>query len=303
MFVELALLAYVIDLLIGEFPFIPHPVVIMGKFIEFYEKILYRDSIFSGMLLTLSLLVVTFVATHIFSLYFKGNLIVLSLAASTTLASNMLYKSVKEIITHPEKIKYLVSRDTENLPISEIYKAAIETYAENLSDGVVAPLFYLTLFGLEGAFLYKAINTLDSMIGYRTERYEKFGKFAAILDDVANFIPARLTALTICLAALNFKILKKCRSQARKHPSPNAGYPITVMGLALNVKLGGPTSYHGKIKNKPYFGSGRTHITALDLYAALQYKWKIDTIIITTIVTVLVIGAVYYELSTCFKHI
>lgn len=281
MYAEIALAAYIIDMLIGELPLIPHPVVIMGKIISVYEKLFYKDSVIRGALLTVLLVSATFLTVHLFSLFFRNNLLILSVAASTTLASNMLFRSVREIITSPEKIKYLVSRDTENLPVSEIYKAAVETYAENLSDGVIAPLFYLTLFGLEGAFVYKAINTLDSMIGYRTQKYEKFGKTAALLDDAVNFIPARITALIICLLFLSFKSCRTLVSQAKGHASPNAGYPIAAMGLALKIKLGGDTSYHGKIKHKPFFGSGRKHITAIDVMHTLSLKPKLDFLIIT----------------------
>ena len=116
-------------------------------------------------------------------------ILLFSIVASTTISAKMLYNSVKDIIDNPTHIKYLVSRDTKYISPSEINKASIETYAENLSDGVVAPVFYLLLFGLKGIILYKAINTLDSMVGYKNEKYEKFGKVAARVDDIVNFIP------------------------------------------------------------------------------------------------------------------
>ena len=124
--------------------------------------------------------------------------------ASTGLAMNMLHESVAALLTaeQPKQaLSYLVSRDTEDMTETEVYKAALETWAENLSDGVIAPLFYLVLFGLPGIAVYKAINTMDSMIAYKTERYFYFGKTAAIVDDIANYIPARLTALLIVLLA------------------------------------------------------------------------------------------------------
>jgi adenosylcobinamide-phosphate synthase len=163
----------------------------------------------------------------------------------------------------------VVSRDTKDLSESEIYKAAIESYGENLSDGVVAPLFYLLLFGLPGIILYKTINTMDSMVGYKNKRYEKFGKVAAKLDDLANFIPSRLTALLIMIVAKQ-KPLLGFYEDGKKHESPNAGHPITAMALALGVQLGGDTSYFGKIKHKPHFGKGREEITKEDVYKALE---------------------------------
>jgi len=207
------LFAYLTDRIFGEFRFIRHPVVLMGDYIKWFERRFYTDSIIRGVLLTISLIALVYAISYGFTLFLSGwgqpkevpavhpdlQALIGGVVASTAIAAKMLYDSVKEIITHPQKIAYLVSRDTQSLSPSDINKAAVETYAENLSDGVIAPLFYLLLFGLPGAFVYKAINTLDSMVGYRNERYEKFGKFAAKLDDVVNYIPARITAVLIVL--------------------------------------------------------------------------------------------------------
>ena len=186
----------------------------------------------------------------------------------------MLYDSVNAVLTAPNKreaIAMLVSRDTDNMSESEVYKAAIETYAENLSDGVVAPLFYLALFGLPGIVFYKAVNTMDSMVGYRTKKYEKYGKAAAILDDILNYIPSRLTAVFIMLIAKKRNIFAFYKD-GKKHDSPNAGHPITAMALVLDLKLGGDTSYFGEIKKKATFGVGREEITAVDVQNALNLR-------------------------------
>ena len=202
-------------------------------------------------------------------------IILTSLLASVFVAHTMLRDEVRKIAEFEsleEKrcaVAMLVSRDTEDMSESDIYKAAIETYAENLSDGVVAPLFYLLLFGLPGIVIYKTINTLDSMIGYKNERYEQFGKAAAKLDDIANYIPARLTALLIMWRAKKRPFLDFFEDGS-KHESPNAGLPITAMALALNIKLGGDTSYFGKIKKKARFGSGREEIAKEDVLRALS---------------------------------
>lgn len=279
---ELALFAYVIDRIFGEFSFIKqykHPVIFMGDYIKWFEKNYYKDSVLRGFFLTLSL--VFLVGSIAFLLdYFIENVFILALFASTGLASKSLYESVKEILTTPEKINYLVSRDTQNLTPSDINKAAIETYAENLSDGVIAPLFYLLCFGIGGLFVYKAINTLDSMVGYKNERYERFGKFAAKLDDVANFIPARLTALLIALLFLSKEAFLKFYTFGKHHESPNAGLPISAMSLSLGLALGGPTSYFGKLKQKPYFGNGRKDITQDDLKESLTLQIKLDIFLI-----------------------
>jgi len=256
----------------------------MGKYIEWFETHFYQKSILRGAYLTLSLLALIFCLLYGVSYLLSSipfsyvELLFSTLLASTTIASKMLHDSVKEIVTSPEKIAYLVSRDTKNLSPSETHKAAIETYAENLSDGVIAPLFYLVLLGLPGAFVYKAINTLDSMVGYKNERYEKFGKFAARLDDVANFIPSRITALLILLlqGKCTPYYLRKTYIQGRQHESPNAGYPIAAMGLALQLKLGGDTSYFGKIKHKPLFGEGKEKIEREDIEKALSLQPKLD---------------------------
>ncbi len=288
------LLAYFIDRLFGEFNAVRHPVVIMGDAIQWFEKKFYQDSIAIGAILTLSLTLTVFILIHSLTLfiqsgnfYFTQNwygeileLLLLGTIASSTIASKMLYDSVKDIIKNPSKIKYLVSRDTDNLERSDINKAALETYAENLSDGVVAPLFYLLLFGLEGAFVYKAINTLDSMVGYRNKRYKNFGMFSAKLDDVANYIPARITAILISVLMGSKKAMIHFYSYGKRHESPNAGHPISAMALTLGVKLGGNTSYFGKIKTKPYFGDGNTIITIDDIDRALSFQLRLDILII-----------------------
>jgi len=200
------------------------------------------------------------------------NILITSFLASIFVAHSMLYDSVKAIVDAPNKqelIAMLVSRDTKELSESDIYKAAIETYAENLSDGVVAPLFYLSIFGLMGIVLYKAVNTMDSMVGYRTPRYEKYGKVAAKLDDILNYIPSRLTALLIMLLGREKNIFAFYKD-GKKHDSPNAGHPITAMALVLGVKLGGDTSYFGKTKHKANFGEGREIITAEDVKKAIN---------------------------------
>ena len=210
------------------------------------------------------------------------------------IASNMLYASVKSVITssNPKKeIAMLVSRDTKNLSESDINKASIETYAENLNDGVFAPLFYLVLFGISGLFVYKAINTLDSMVGYRNKRYEKFGKFSAWVDDVANYIPSRILALLIAFLFFSFKSLKSLK-YAKLHDSPNAGYPISAMAGAIGVSLGGDTSYFGKIKKKPYFGEGKKSILKSDVLNSLSFQAKFDLFMI-----ILLIIGVYIEIN------
>lgn len=278
MYFSIAFIAYITDRLFGEFRFIRHPVVLMGDFIAAFEKRFYRDSIVRGFWLVFWLLVAVLALVYPISMI--KNPWIAGIIASTGIAGKMLYESVRNVLSEPQSIRYLVSRDTENLSESDIRKAAIETYAENLSDGVIAPLFYLLVFGLVGLFVYKAINTLDSMVGYRNEKYEKFGKASARLDDIANYIPSRITAILILTLFGKLGKLTQAWHYGALHESPNAGYPIAAMALSLDVSLGGPTPYFGKMKAKPYFGEGRREITAADVRGALALQWKLDTLLI-----------------------
>ncbi len=249
----------------------------MGEIISFFEEKFYKDSVGRGCLLVLFVLgIVSFmsITLYMYLQFFSPllNIIISSFTASMFIAHKMLRDAVENVLhvkNKKEAVAQLVSRDTQNLSESDVYKAAIETYAENLSDGVVAPLFYLLLFNLPGIIIYKAINTMDSMVGYRNKRYEKFGKCAAKLDDLANYIPARLTALLIMFLAKQKRIFS-FYEDGKKHESPNAGHPITAMALALHVKLGGDTSYFGTVKKKAYFGKGKEKIEKEDVQKALK---------------------------------
>ncbi len=279
MFFSVALIAYLTDRIVGEFTFIRHPVVLMGNFITAFEKRFYANTIMRGLWLVFWLLACVLALVYPISLI--GNPWILGIITSTGIAGKMLYDSVRNVLNDPQSIRFLVSRDTENLSSSEINKAAIETYAENLSDGVIAPLFYLLVFGLVGLFGYKAVNTLDSMVGYRNEKYEKFGKMSARLDDVLNYIPSRITAIIILVLFGKLGQLKQTWRYGALHDSPNAGYPIAAMAVSLNLSLGGAASYFGKIKAKPYFGEGRKEITAEDVRAALSLRQRLDMLLIT----------------------
>jgi len=291
MYITVTLIAYLIDRVFGEFPynkFIKHPIVYMGDFIKCYEKRYYKNSVKSGIFLTLSLLFIVFCITSTLT-YFISNVYILAIIASTGIASKMLYESVKDIVQNTENIQYLVSRDTKELSKSDINKAAIETYGENFSDGIVAPLFYLFCFGIVGLFVYKAINTLDSMVGYRNERYEKFGKFSAILDDVVNYIPSRLTAILMALLFGKWLLLKKIFSYGKLHESPNAGYPISAMGFCIDVQLGGDTSYFGKIKHKAKFSEGKKEISKDDILNSLKLRTRFDIFIVFILILLQII--------------
>jgi len=286
MFIEVAIISYFIDRLFGEFMGSKHPIIYMGNYIKWFEANFYKDSILRGGILTFSLIFIVFIFSHSISIYieYMGNFyiqtLLYSIIGSITISTKMLHKSIEDILDNPQNIKYLVSRDTENLSLSDKYKSAIESYAENISDGVIAPFLFLALFGIDGAFIYKGVNTLDSMVGYRTKRYERFGKVSAILDDILNYIPSRVTALLISILMGSKKSLLNFYRFGKKHDSPNAGLPISAMALSLKVKLGGDTPYFGKIKKKPYFGDGKENIEKSDILKALEFTYKLDTLML-----------------------
>ena len=273
--------AYVIDLVVGDPKGILHPVVLMGRAIEKLEPWLRKNLATgpAGLALVLivaggSYLITSFIASML--LLVEGFIFsILAFAlyawlASTTLALRGLIDSVRAVMAACDEgdieearaqLALIVGRDTDELDEEGIRRAAVESLAENASDGVVAPLFYLALGGLPLAFAYKAVNTMDSMVGYKNEKYMVFGRAAARIDDVFNYIPARLTGILIVLATHMLsrfegddgpRAYTVMRQDGRLHTSPNAGVPEAAMAGALNVRLGGPSTYKGELSEKPY---------------------------------------------------
>ena len=170
-----------------------------------------------------------------------------------------------------KRLSWIVGRDTSQLTFAQIRTAVLETLAENLSDGVIAPLFFYALGGVPLMMAYKMINTLDSMIGYKDQRYKDFGYFAArILDDAANYIPSRLTALLMLLVAPSRRAVRTVWRDARKHASPNSGYPESALAGILGVQFGGPNIYHGMLVEKPYIGTQIYPVTAQTLRRTIR---------------------------------
>jgi adenosylcobinamide-phosphate synthase len=191
----------------------------------------------------------------------------------------------------------IVGRDTASLDAAGVSRAAIESLAENFSDGVVAPAFWMIIAGLPGAALYKAINTADSMIGHRSERYRDFGRTAAQTDDLANFPASRLTALLIVAAAATIKGASAAGAwqatwrDGPKHASPNAGYPEAAMAGALGLSLGGPRAYHGAETDGSWLGDGRREANAADIRAALDLYGRADGLLIAVVFALAVLIA------------
>ena len=275
--------AFLLDLAVGDPRWLPHPVVLMGKVIAHGERLLRsgnaRSDFLLGMVLSLFLIALSAVATLGLVALFNSlppwlSCTAIAALASATLATRGLLDAVKLIEAPlragnlPEarrQLSHIVGRETSCLNQDKVLRAGLESLAESTCDGVVAPLFYLFLGGVPLAMAYKAASTLDSMIGYRTERYLYFGKFAARLDDVLNFVPARLTALFIVGAALALRLdpLRALRTLWRDHAnhlSPNAGYPEAALAGAFGIRLGGPSIYFGNEINKPYLGDDLTPV-------------------------------------------
>jgi adenosylcobinamide-phosphate synthase len=263
------------DTIFGNF----HPVIGIGYGIKSLEDILYPDKenpgkeFISGLFLTIIIVVGSyylvkillfisvFLGTYIYyTLFFYLVYAVIACGGLAHEARNVLVTMQKEgLIEARVALSRIVGRETGQLDVDDIYRAVIETVAENFSDGVVAPLFYFCFGGLPLAWAYKAINTLDSMLGYKNRRYLYFGRSAAYLDDIANFIPARLSAFLIIAAAwiqgldwrTGWYILKRDRCA---HTSPNSGYPEAAMAGILGLRLGGDNYYHGELVKKPSIG-------------------------------------------------
>lgn len=260
-------LAFFIDLLIGDPRWLPHPVVGMGKLISILEKIFNRGSARKWKGLLFLLVFLTIIATIVISillisyhLHFVFGIFVEAILISTTIATKGLkeaacqvYVPLKEndLIAARKNLAMIVGRDTEMLDEQEIVRGAVETVAENTSDGITAPLFFALFGGGVFAMIYRAVNTCDSMVGYKNERYHQFGWASARFDDVLNYFPSRLTAFVMLLvnSPLEKKKKKDCVEillrDARKHPSPNSGWLEAAMASLLGVQLGGRNTYKG----------------------------------------------------------
>ncbi|NPA24225.1 MAG: cobalamin biosynthesis protein CobD [Deltaproteobacteria bacterium] len=287
-----------------------HPVIAIGRLIELLERRLYPPERDSGRELRngayLTVLVVTATGLGIALLLVLGQalgslvyyplrfFLLYALLACGGLAREAI--RVIEILENEgleegrRALSGIVGRETGKLQEDDIFRAVIETVAENLSDGVIAPLFYFMIGGLPLAWAYKAVNTLDSMLGYKNDRYLYFGRFAARLDDFLNFIPARISALLILLAAVlqgldplsGWRVL--CRDR-RAHSSPNSGWPEAAMAGILGIRLGGDNYYHGKLVRKPYIGDNRETVSREAVFMAVTNLY-LSSAIFAALITV-----------------
>lgn len=281
---SILLFSYLFDLIFGDPESLPHPIRAIGKLILFLEKRLRGTGTeikerLKGLLLAILVVGITSGSVHAL-LYFTKTVspslywIVAVYLGYTALSIKDLRDKAKAVVFALEKkdlsearkkLSRIVGRDTERLNREDITRATVESIAENTNDGIIAPLFYLILGGPTLALAYKAINTLDSMLGYKNETYLHFGWASARLDDLANFIPARISGFLISLASLNRgkglqEVFEIMLQDGRKHPSPNSGLSEAAMAGALGIKLGGPVSYQGEVLPKPYLGRGQRRL-------------------------------------------
>lgn len=279
------LIGWLLDLLIGDPQWLPHPVVWFGKAISACEHKLNRGHHRNakGAVVAIILIALVFALTWLFRywlLALPSYLLLLfdSIIIFYCLAGTTLIREVREVFfaldrsleEGRQQVARIVGRDTTELSAQEVRTAALETLAENLSDGVIAPLFWFALLGTPGMLAYKMVNTLDSMIGYKTERYKDFGCWAAHIDDVANYIPARLTALLMILASGKLRLLTFVLKNGRKHASPNSGYPEAALAGILDCRFGGPHYYFGQLFDKPYIGENERLLTTDDMTKAVR---------------------------------
>ena len=288
----LALLAgWTLDLLLGDPAWLPHPVVWFGKMISFGEKRLNRGHHrkLKGGIMAITLITLVFAATwallhfasrmaNLQSSIFNLQFLITAILIFYCLAGTTLVREVRDVFRAVDcsldegrkQVARIVGRDTSQLSAQEIRTAALETLAENLSDGVIAPLFWLAVLGVPGMMAYKMVNTLDSMIGYRTEHYRQFGCIAARIDDAANYIPARITALF--MVAAGGQLMNGIRFVAKyghRHASPNSGYPEAALASILNCRFGGPHIYFGELIDKPYIGTNDRPLITPDMQRAI----------------------------------
>ena len=276
------LLAWGLDLWLGDPIQLPHLVVGFGKLIAKGERVWNKGKgrLWKGALMAIILVVATLVVSDCLLGILPGVLhtLVSALLIFYCMAGTTLIREVREVFRAVDRsleegrvqVARIVGRDTSELSAQEVRTAALETLAENLSDGVIAPLFWYALLGVPGMLAYKMVNTMDSMIGYRNERYKDFGCFAARLDDVANYLPARLTALLMILASRRISLIKFVWKYGNQHASPNSGYPEAALAGILDCRFGGPHHYFGQEVWKPYIGNKERLFTTADMRVAVR---------------------------------
>ena len=285
-------IAFILDILIGDPRWLPHPIRIIGRCIEYLEKVLrsiFVSERMAGIFLTGIIVVGSYLVTFKIISIFYGFGKVWGIAISIitifySLSVRDLLKETRDVlkalksgdlVKARSNLSRIVGRDTHNLSEQQVATGCIETSAESSVDGIIAPLFYAFIGGPALAMAYKSINTLDSMVGYKNEKYLNFGWASAKLDDVANFIPARIAAIILPISSYicgadflnSIRIVKR---DGQKHPSPNSGIPEAAIAGALRIRLGGPSVYNGITSDKPFIGDPINNVSFDDISNAAK---------------------------------
>lgn len=287
------LIGWLLDFLFGDPARLPHPIVWFGKAIAFFEHRLNKGHKrkAKGAMMALFLIAAVFVATFFLRYVLclvSAQALFDAIVVFYCLAGTTLIREVREVFLALDRsleegrtqVARIVGRDTSELSAQEVRTAALETLAENLSDGVIAPLFWLLLLGTPGMLAYKMVNTLDSMIGYKTERYREFGCWAARIDDIANYLPARLTALLMVLVSGKWSLWRFVWRNGRNHASPNSGYPEAALAGILDCRFGGPHYYFGQLFDKPFIGDNERPLTTTDMKKAVRVNRSAEVLML-----------------------
>lgn len=310
---------FLIDCIVGDPAFLPHPVVFIGRLISLLEKLLRkrfpkteRGEFTAGLVMTYAVVILTgavaagiLIACRCISIWLYFG--VCCVMCWQILAARCLRDEAKKVVDALEnegllagrrQVGMLVGRDTDELSEEEVVKAAVETVAENTTDGVVAPLFWMLIGGPVGGFMYKAVNTMDSMVGYKNDKYMFFGRFAAIFDDVVNFIPARIAAafMTAASGLLGYDAKNAARiwrRDGRNSPSPNSAQTEAVCAGALHVRLGGDASYFGKLHHKPTQGDPDREVVRGDVRNASRLMYGASVIALIVFEAIGLLGAFF----------
>lgn len=294
------LIGFMLDSIVGDPYWLLHPIRLFGNAINWFEQRLNQGSkrFWNGMATTILLVAATYLAFSIISwliqLHPHTHLVLGAILVFYGLANrNLIDEAIRveqalgqSLEEGRRRVGYIVGRETDQLSEQQIRVATLETLSENLSDGVIAPLFYFAIGGIPLMFAYKMINTLDSMIGYKSERYKEFGHFAAKLDDVANYIPARITALLMIVCSMNWRALAFVIKYHNKHSSPNAGFPEAALAGILNCRFGGPNRYKGELVDKPYIGKNDREVKAADIYVACIINFVVAVVMVGGVIVI-----------------
>ncbi len=289
--------AFIADWFFGDPKSLPHLIVGYGRAIAFGERLLNRgeNRTFKGAVLCVLLVVLAYLIPYTLLTFLQKYGFVLSYLILSVvllfycLANRTLIEEGKKVFhilsdqgleAARKQVGYIVGRETSMLSADQVQAATLETVSENLSDGVIAPLFYFLLFGVPGAMAYKMVNTLDSMIGYRNERYDEFGRVSARIDDLANYIPARLTALLMLLSRFKLGGIGFVMREASKHKSPNAGYPEAALAYLLKCQFGGPSHYYGERVEKAYIGMYARDFKLSDIDIAIKINLSVSVLFV-----------------------